>query len=176
MKGEKRKAHNAFGCGMQKPFQIRSIVERSRFMADSFRRLLGRSLADEAENLSSEALAAYLYDAPFVLLSHTDAADPIFCYANRRAQELFGYEWSEFTRMPSRLSAEPLSLEDRERLLAQARSKGYIDQYKGVRIAKNGSRFRIENVILWNVADDQGNFVGQAAIFSHWTPVSEVLS
>ena len=157
---------------MHKPFQNKSIVERNRFMADSFRRLLGRPLADEAENLSPDAFAEYLYDAPFVLLAHTNAADPIFCYANRKAQELFGYEWSEFTQMPSRLSAEPMSQEDRERLLAQARSKGYIDDYKGVRIAKNGSRFRIDDVILWNVADDGGNFVGQAAIFSHWTPVA----
>ena len=138
-------------------------------MVESFRRLLGRPLVKEAEHLSPDALAEHLYNAPFVLLSHTNTSDPIFCYANQKAQELFGYAWSEFTQMPSRLSAEPLSQEDRERLLEQARTRGYIDDYKGVRIAKNGSRFWIGDVILWNVADDAGNFVGQAASFSHWT-------
>ena len=88
---------------------------------------------------------------------------------NRQAQRLFGYGWEEFTRLPSRLSAEPVSQEERQRLLDEARSKGYIDDGQGIRIARDGTRFRIENVILWNVTDDHGNSVGQAAIFDRWT-------
>ncbi len=49
-----------------------------------------------------------LYDAPAALLMHGNEADPVFCYANRTAQGLWGLTWDEFIRLPSRLSAEPL--------------------------------------------------------------------
>ena len=157
---------------MPEPYLLPDVIEHNRLMAASFLRLLGRPLSAEAGTLTPEALARFLYDAPFVLLAHTDAPDPVFCYANRRAQELFGYSWEEFTRLPSRLSAEPVSQEERQRLLDQARSKGYVDNGQGIRIARDGRRFKIENVILWDVLDDHGNFVGQAAIYDRWTDLS----
>jgi PAS domain-containing protein len=154
---------------MPEPYLLPAVVERNRLMAASFLRLVGRPLVAEARTLTAEAMAKFLYDAPFVLLAHTDAPDPVFCYANRRAQELFGYGWDEFTRLPSRLSAELVSQGERQRLLDQARSKGYVDTCQGIRIARDGRRFRIENVTIWDVLDDHGNFVGQAAVFDRWT-------
>ena len=109
---------------MPEPYLLPAVIEHNRLMAASFLRLLRRPLTAEAAALTPEALAKFLYDAPFILLAHTDAPDPVFCYANRRAQELFGYGWEEFTRLPSRLSAEPVSQEERQRLLDQARRKG----------------------------------------------------
>ena len=153
---------------MPEPYVFPAVIEHSRLMAASFLHHLGRPLTAEAGTLTPEALAKFLYDAPFVLLAHTDAVDPVFCYANRRAQELFGYGWDEFTRLPSRLSAEPVSQGERQRLLEDARSKGFVDTYRGIRIARDGRRFRIENVILWDVLDDHGNPLGQAAVFDRW--------
>jgi PAS domain-containing protein len=154
---------------MPEPYLLPAVIERSRLMAASFLRLVGRPLVAEAGTLTPEALAKFLYNAPFVLLAHTNAPDPVFCYANRQAQELFGYGWDEFTRLPSRLSAEPVSQGERQRLLDQARRKGYVDHAEGTRISRDGRRFRIENVFLWDVLDDHGNFVGQAAVFDRWT-------
>ena len=156
---------------MEQPYERQSVMEHNRIMAKSFQQLLGRPFSDEARRLSPAGFAKYLWDAPFVVLAHTNAADPVFSYANRKAQNLFGYAWEEFMQLPSRLSAEPVSQEDRERLLRAARERGYIEDYQGVRIAKDGSRFRIEKVILWNVSDDLGNPVGQAAFFEHWRPL-----
>jgi PAS domain S-box-containing protein len=157
---------------MPQPYLLPAVIEQNRLMAANFLRLLGRPLIVGAGALTPEALAELLYDAPFVLLAHTLAPDPVFCYANRRAQELFGYSWEQFTRLPSRLSAEPASQQERQRLLDQARSKGHIDNYQGIRIARDGRRFRIENVILWDVRDDHENPVGQAATFDRWTDLS----
>ena len=156
------------GLYLDEPYDRETVIEHTQILADSFRRLLGRPLVDEADNLSPVDLAKYVWNAPLVLLSHNNAPDPTFSYANRKAQELFGYTWEEFIRLPSRLSAEPIAQGDRERLLREARDRGYIDNYHGIRIAKDGSRFRIENVILWNITDDPGNLIGQAAIFKHW--------
>jgi MEKHLA domain len=96
-------------------------------------------------------------------------ADPVFCYANRTAQGLWGLTWDEFIRLPSRLSAEPLVQTERDQLLARVRVHGFIDDYQGVRIAKDGTRFRISSAVVWMVVVE-GVTHGQAALFREWAP------
>jgi PAS domain-containing protein len=55
--------------------------------------------------LRSAEAAAWLYDAPFGLLAPDTSPDPLFVYANRRAQQAFGYRRDEFIGLPSRLPA-----------------------------------------------------------------------
>ena len=124
----------------------------------SFHRRTGRTLSEVAGSTD-------LYHARAVVLMHGTQADPIFCFANDAAQRLWGYAWAEFIALPSRLSAEADVQAERERLLARARAKGFIDDYAGVRIARDGRRFRISGVILWNVDDESGTACGQAAVF-----------
>lgn len=134
-------------------------------LADSYRRLLGRQLwpAGEHENLGEQ-----LFHADFALLSHNTDADPLFNYANRRALELFEFSWSELIGLPSRFSAEPVNRQQREQLLAQVTRYGYIDHYRGVRIAQSGRRFMIRDAVVWNLVDQFGNYQGQAACFGDW--------
>jgi hypothetical protein len=82
--------------------------------------------------------------------------------------ELWEFSWEDFTQMPSRKCVEPVTQEERDRLLAAAATKGYIDNYSGVRISSTGKRFQIEDVILWNVLDEQNQRCGQAAVFSKY--------
>ena len=110
-----------------------------------------------------------IYHADFALLSHNAEQDPLFNYANCTAQTLFELTWDEFIGMPSRLSAEALLREERERVLARVAASGYISDYSGVRIAKSGKRFLIKQAVVWNVFDRQGAYYGQAACFSEWT-------
>lgn len=92
-----------------------------------------------------------LYDAPFVVLAHDTAPDPVFFYANRQAQRLFEMTWAEMVALPSRHSAEPLAREDRQRLLDRVSRSGYIDDYTGVRISRAGKRFLIAKATVWNL-------------------------
>ena len=85
----------------------------------SYRTVVGRNLRTDA--------GGDLYDAPAALLMHGNEADPVFCYANRTAQGLWGLTWDEFIRLPSRLSAESLVQAERDRLLARVRAHGFID-------------------------------------------------
>ena len=71
----------------------------------------------------------WLLVAPAALLMHGKEADPVFCYANRTAQGLWGLTWDEFIRLPSRLSVEPLVQAERGQLLARVRAHGFIDDY-----------------------------------------------
>lgn len=137
-------------------------------LLDSHQRLLGRPLLDLAPGTDA---GQTLYEADFVLLSHGTESDPIFNYANRAAQALFGYPWEAFVGLPSRLSAEPLLREARERLLRRVAEQGYIDDYAGVRVAADGGRFRIEQAVVWNLIDEAGALHGQAACFGHWQSI-----
>lgn len=142
------------------------LVDHIRLLRHSYRQLLHRDLL--AADLEDEAAAQAIYTAPFVVVSHDTAADPIFNYANQTALNLFEMTWAEFTALPSRQSAEPPNREERDRLLATVTRQGYIDNYSGIRISKTGKRFWIQDVTVWNLSDRDGNYQGQAAFYSHW--------
>jgi hypothetical protein len=132
-------------------------------LAGSFRRVVGTSLVHEG------AGPDWLYrDAPFVVVAHNTDADPRFVYANKAAQNCFEYPWDEFVTLPSRLSAELPNRAERQQLLDAVTSNGFISDYRGLRIAKSGRRFWIEDGIVWQLLDQDGNLRGQAATFSNW--------
>lgn len=141
-------------------------VEQARLLIDSYRRWTGRDLVDPG--LSTPEQARALYEAPFVVASHGTEEDPVFNYANRAALALFETGWSDFTSMPSRLSAEPAEREERGRLLARVSGHGFIDDYSGVRISVTGRRFRIRNAAVWSLIDARGTAMGQAVMFRDW--------
>lgn len=133
-------------------------------LCDSYQRLLHRPLL----NPEHTDLGDQVYHADFVLLSHDSAEDPLFNYANQAALALFELTWQDLVVMPSRYSAEIVNREERERLLTQVTSQGYIEDYAGVRIARSGRRFLIQQAVVWNVIDAQGDHYGQAACFKDW--------
>lgn len=102
-------------------------------LASSYARLLGKPLVPEPMPVAEAA--AWLYDkAPFAILAHNTAPDPVFVYGNKAAQRRFEYDWDELTRLPSRLSAEAPNREERQRFLERVQQRGYESGYKGVRI------------------------------------------
>lgn len=133
------------------------LREHSQLLADSFARITG-------QRLPADALT--LYSAHFALVSHGTQADPVFNYANLFAQQLFGYPWHEFTTLPSRLSAREPERGERARLLEMVAQQGYISDYCGVRVRRDGTLFRISRATVWRVVDADGHARGQAAMFS----------
>jgi PAS domain S-box-containing protein len=128
----------------------------------SYARRLGTPLVPDGAD------AAWLSDhAPFAVLAHDDGADPRFVYANRAAQACFGYTREDLIGLPSRLSAEAPERAERQRLLDAVARDGFIRNYRGLRIAKDGRRFWIERAVVWQL-DRDGVTVGQAATFSEW--------
>jgi PAS domain S-box-containing protein len=136
-------------------------------LVGSYRRLFGAEPPFLAGR--TEADAHWLYaEAPACVLAHDTEPDPRFIYANRAAQELFGYDWEEFIGLPSRLSAEAPDRAERQRLLDAVARDGFATGYAGVRIAKSGRRFRIEDGILWQLRQPDGSLRGVAASFTQW--------
>ncbi|MFT3926704.1 MAG: MEKHLA domain-containing protein [Myxococcales bacterium] len=145
-----------------------------RIILDSHRRLLGRPLVERVAGVKDDdlpSLAHWLYaEAPFCLLAHSAEADPRFTYANQTVLRCFEYSAAEFLGLPSRLSAEPDRREEREHFVQQVRIHGYAEGYRGLRIAKSGRRFWIEEVTMWNLLDAAGERCGQAAKYQRITP------
>ena len=142
------------------------LVEHIVDIRNSYRQLLLEDLLPDLQ--TDEQFARQLFYAPFALVSHDTASDPVFNYANLKALELFELNWEDFAALPSRLSAEPVNQAERERLLAEVTENGYINHYEGVRISSTGKRFLIRNAVVWNLLDNKQRYKGQAAWFNEW--------
>jgi PAS domain-containing protein len=166
------------GAKTSPPDRRMSIAPKRRFadlssdpaffdvLTDSHARLVGAPLVPPGSG------AEWLYrEAPFVVLAHGTERDPKFIYANRAAQACFGYSWDEFMTLPSRLSAEAPDQAERQRLLEQVERNGFLSGYRGVRVAKSGRRFIIEDGVVWELIDGNGKRHGQAATFLSWRNV-----
>jgi hypothetical protein len=136
-------------------------------LVSSYRRTVGLEPAFlEPEERPS---AAWLYEeARHAVLAHNTDPDPRFIYANKAAQACFEYGWDEIVSLPSRLSAEPVDREARQRLLDTVARHGFAAGYSGFRIAKSGRRFFIEDGVVWQLIDGDGASGGQAATFAKW--------
>jgi hypothetical protein len=136
-------------------------------LVSSYRRIVGREPAflEHGVHHSAEWLYA---QASHCVLAHNTDPDPRFIYANRAAQNAFEYDWDEIISLPSRLSAEPVDREERQRLLEAVARHGFAIGYSGMRIARSGRRFLIEDGVVWHLIDRDGAVRGQAATFAHW--------
>lgn len=153
---------------MQRPSAANNYQRaHAELLIASYRQWTGSDLVCVEGDESERAYA--LFTAPFAVVAHGIGSDPVFNYGNRTALELFELSWRQFVQLPSRRSAEPLARSERERLLAAVATKGFIDDYSGVRISAAGRRFRIERATVWNLVDEGGANCGQAACFATWT-------
>ena len=144
-----------------------SPSESARLILTNYRRLFGRDLVliDDPERAPD-----ILFDAPPAVLSALGpfGSDHLFNYANRTALELFEYSWDELIGKPSSASAEPVHRDERRLLLDAVGRHGFIENYTGVRISKNGRRFRIKQATVFNLFDESNRYVGQAATFADY--------
>ena len=160
-------------------WQIKSVNDlgepsvQNRYRAAHVARLVGQLAAVDGPNLAQPALspeeqAREVFHAPFVLLSHNTAPDPILNYANQTALRLFEPELGRTHRHAITADCRGTGASRPRGLLTEVSSRGFIDDYCGIRIAKNGRRFLIERATVWNLIDENGAPYGQAATFSAW--------
>lgn len=148
-------------------YRLPSTVRQSQIILDSFERLLCRPLIARTQDAVRDAEA--LWQAPFAVLSHGTEVDPILNYGNAVTLQLWQMPLAQMLATPSRLTAEPMAREARDKLMSEVLRTGFMTGYSGVRIAATGRRFRIENVTIWNLAQPDGSFAGQAAMFDKWS-------
>lgn len=151
---------------MTSPWLEHDWPQHVQVLLDSFSRYVGRELIPRSGDANEDA--RHVFNAPFPILSHSAASDPILTFGNHVALELWEMDIATLRQTPSRLTAESIHRDERARLLERTSRDGFVDDYRGIRISTTGRRFRIEQAIVWNLHDD-GHLVGQAATFYHWT-------
>jgi putative N6-adenine-specific DNA methylase len=151
------------------PWMENNWVEHTQILLNSFRQFVGRDLIRRTGDPIQEARK--VFEAPYVVVSHGTQEDPVLNYGNKTALELWEMDIPTLTSMPSRLTAEPMHRDERAQLMARAARDGFVDDYRGIRISSTGKRFAIEEAIIWNLVNDEGTRVGQAATFSDWKPL-----
>jgi hypothetical protein len=161
---------NAIICPMKNIHQFNAafLLQHTQLLMQSYQHWTGKALI-----AASNDIVEGLLTAPFAVASHDTQADPVFNYANQQALALFKMDIDEMLRLPSRYSAEPMLREARAEFLGQVASNGFIDNYSGVRIAKDGSRFLIEQATVWNLIDvlqpqQEQTILGQAVLIEKW--------
>jgi hypothetical protein len=146
---------------------IRAKNEHARLIINSYERLTGKKLVEDEELLPGEEFKR-LYHLPIIVLSHGREPDPVLNFGNLMAQKLWEMDWNTFTETPSRLTAEPMERDERDRFLKTVGEHGFIDDYMGIRISSTGRRFYIMETTVWNLIDESGYNHGQAATFREY--------
>jgi hypothetical protein len=112
--------------------------------------------------------AQEMFAADRVVLAHDGREDPRLIYANAAALKLWRRSWDEMVGLPSRLTAEPGERRARAEALAAAQRGEGLRGYGGIRVDREGRRFRIEGARVWTLREVCGRIRGQAATFSSW--------
>jgi PAS domain-containing protein len=148
------------------PIPRAELAGPTRLILANFRRWFGRDLVEEGAGDE----VTNLFEAPRVVLSAlaTTGTDHAFNYANGAALDLFEASWPELIGLPSSASAEPVHRDERRRFLEEVSRHGFIADYSGIRISRRGRRFRIRSATVFNLLDEAGAYIGQAATFSEW--------
>ncbi|KAI8998076.1 MEKHLA domain-containing protein [Gaertneriomyces semiglobifer] len=128
--------------------------------------------APTSHRITLDQLAEDVYGLRYPLLTHsgtpTSSHDPVFTYGNAAAQMLFRYSASELLRTPSRLSAPEKVRAEREEFMRRVKEDGFCQGYTGLRIRGDGSQFQMTDADVWNLQDEDGRVIGQAALIKAW--------
>ena len=166
---------NAIICHMKNNHQLNAefLLRHTQLLMQSYQHWTGKALITNTVSTASDDVVQSLLTAPFAVASHDTQADPVFNYANHQALALFKMNANEMLGLPSRYSAEPMLREARAEFLEQVANNGFVDNYSGIRIAKDGSRFLIEEATVWNLIDvhqaqQKQTVLGQAVLIKKW--------
>ena len=101
-------------------------------------------------------------NCPYAIASHD--TNSVFNYANEASLQLFKTNWDEMIGVHSSVSASKSSQSDRNKMLKEVARIGFVEDYKGTRMAFDGSLFQINDAIIWNIVDSKNNSQGQAVL------------
>lgn len=155
---------------MQKHWEEPEIVQWCQYLLDSYAYWLKQELIHRNDTPLEQAQR--LFNSSFCVASQGLENNPILNYGNQTALNLWAMEWQQFIQTPSRITTESIYREERTRMLEQAKTKGYSTDYRGVRISSSGTRFLIDQAVIWNICKSDGTMIGQGATFSIWKYLS----
>lgn len=146
------------------------MIRHGKFLIQSYNAITGNELVSQKSDSYSDEEAAkslfLMHDR--VVISHGTQKHfengPVLNYGNIAALRRWSASWEQLTSMPSRFTAEPMERKIRDDFMARVSASGMVQDYSGIRIALDGTKFKIADATVWNVVID-GVYLGQAATF-----------
>lgn len=151
---------------MEEIWQKPEIITWTQIILNSYQQLLNKELIDRSGDELTQSKNLFFTD--IVVFSHNTDLDPIYNYGNEKGLQLWEMDWQQLNNTPSRTTTQPLLREEREHLLAETITKGYVENCQGIRISRTGKKYQIKDITIWNLVDEKGESCGQAATFSQW--------
>lgn len=149
-------------CADDRDAMEMSAGDRLALIEESYARVTAENLVPEGDSL---------WSMPHAVVAHGIESPPLFFYANRAALGLFRMGAADFISLPSYRSAEPDLREERAAMLARLDEHDVVMNYSGIRVAADGTRFRIQDAVIWNLVDARGTRHGQAAAITTWSGI-----
>lgn len=135
-----------------------------RLSSESLKRCTGTSLF---ERLGVSTPNEVHENDRYAVLSHGVQDDPIYHYFNRAAFGTFQFPEQVVYKTPSRYSAPSGPERDvtRAKQVDDAVQHDHTVIPEAIRQTYHGNLIRVCNIVLWNVYDENGDRVGQTAIY-----------
>ena len=151
------------------PWLQPETIKLASFILTSHEKAFGYKLFKHENTTNSNQInSKKLFSLNKIVLSHDNTNDPLINYSNALALKLWDKTWAEMIGMPSRLTAPKNEQKKRARVIKDALLKDFSIGYDGIRVSGKGVLFRIKNVRIWKIWDENSNEYGQAATFSDW--------
>lgn len=144
------------------------VEDRDRWItlsSNSLQQQTGQSLL---ERMHVSSVAHVHSHERYAILSHGIQEDPIYNYFNAAALATFRYPETQVYQLASRYSAPPGNLRlARDAEIQSTTTQANVARFipTAIRQDKDGKQFVLCDLILWNVYDEQGQRVGQTALF-----------
>jgi hypothetical protein len=123
---------------------------------------------EEQQSLQGDRLYEMVYlNNRYVLITHGTEADPIYNFANRAACTAFWRSYDDVVQLPSARSVVLQSDDEAKRieLMKAVTNQGYVEGATGIRVRDDGRFIKLVDAVVWNVVDNDGTHIGQAAFF-----------
>lgn len=166
--------------GPSLPWYSDEMVKHANLLIQSYHRLTREELFPNSLQTSvndpTAAAMMLFHDPQRFVLSHGTQNQlpngPILNYGNLNVLSLWRVSWEELTSMPSSYTVEAgEGRAARSKVMNQVlRESNILRGYEGIRMNKEGERFKLLNTTIWNIfgCDQNGRqtvYLGQAATF-----------
>jgi hypothetical protein len=158
-----RLSHIALSLQSSPQGKVKDPDDWVQCVSKSLHQFYGKSLYEE---LSLDGPEQVHVNEQHVVISHGNQDDPIYNYANQAGLLFFGYREEEFVQLPSRYSAPDGALRDDRSIIVQhVLDHGWSIIPQAIRQTKSGDCYFVHRILYFNVYDDEGSRIGQAATF-----------
>ena len=145
------------------PYRDATMVPKIELIASSYFRQARRPLVQKSDDV-----IAALWAAPCAILAHYRVPNTDFHFANRCALDVYESDYIGFSAQFQEALPHKDQRDRQSELFSSAIPTGGMSKYSGNLVSCRGNRFRVQHALTWPLIDEDGEYLGTAAMFDLW--------